>query len=70
MREITDRKVELHSLPAQEAGRWYERFQEVTRQWVAELETQGLKARDVVRMYHEECEKRGVKVVAFPPEWK
>jgi len=23
-----------------------------------------------VRMYNEECEKRGVKVVAFPPEWR
>jgi hypothetical protein len=24
----------------------------------------------VVKAYNEECEKRGVKVVAFPPEWK
>jgi hypothetical protein len=23
----------------------------------------------VVKMYNEECEKRGVKVAAFPKEW-
>jgi TRAP-type C4-dicarboxylate transport system substrate-binding protein len=70
MTEITDKKVELYTLPAKEAERWYERFRNVTRKWVADLEAKGLKAKDVVRMYHEECEKRGVKVVAFPPEWK
>ncbi len=70
MKEITDRKVELHPLSSQEEGRWHERFQEVTRKWVTGLEAKGLKARETVRLYHEECEKRGVRVVAFPPEWK
>jgi len=42
----------------------------VTRKWVTELEGKKLPAREVVRMYNEECEKRGVKVVAFPPEWR
>jgi TRAP-type C4-dicarboxylate transport system substrate-binding protein len=70
MEEITDSKVELYNLPPQEAERWYERFRDVTRKWVADLEVKGLKAKEVVKMYHEECEKRGVKVVAFPPEWK
>ncbi len=70
MREITDKKVELYSLPAVEAERWYERFREVTRRWVADLEAKKLPAKEVVRMYNEECEKRGVKVVAFPPEWR
>ena len=70
MKEITDSKVELYDLPPQEAERWYERFRDVTRKWVADLEAKGLKAKEVVKMYHEECEKRGVKVVAFPPEWK
>ncbi len=70
MQEVTDKKVELYNLPGKEAERWYDRFRDVTRKWVAELEGKGLKAKEVVRMYNEECEKRGVKVVAFPPEWK
>jgi TRAP-type C4-dicarboxylate transport system substrate-binding protein len=70
MKEITDKKVELYNLPANEAERWYDRFREVTRKWVEELEAKKLPAREVVRMYNEECEKRGVKVVAFPPEWR
>jgi len=70
MKEITDKKVELYNLAPKEAERWYERFRDVTRKWVADLEAKGLKAKEVVRMYNEECEKRGIKVVAFPPEWK
>ena len=70
MKEITDKKVELYNLPPAEAERWYERFRDVTRKWVADLEAKGLKAKEVVTMYNEECEKRGVKVVAFPSEWK
>jgi TRAP-type C4-dicarboxylate transport system substrate-binding protein len=70
MKEITDKKVELYNLPSKEAEHWYERFREVTRKWVTDLEAKGLKAREVARMYNEECEKRDVKVVAFPPEWR
>ena len=70
MKEIADKKVDLYNLPNQEAERWYDRFREETRKWVAGLEGKGLKAKEVVKMYNEECEKRGVKVVAFPPEWK
>lgn len=70
MKEVTDRNVNLFELPSQEAGRWYERFQEVTKTWVKELESKNLPAGDVVKMYNEECEKRGVKVVAFPQGWK
>ena len=70
IKEITDKNVELYDLPSKEAERWYERFKEVTRKWVIDLEEKGLKAKEVVKMYNEECEKRGVKVVAFPPEWK
>lgn len=70
MKEITDKKVKLYNLPAAEAERWYERFREVTRKWVEDLEAKKLPAKEVVRMYNEECEKRGVKVVAFPPEWR
>jgi hypothetical protein len=70
MKEITDQKVELHNLSVNEAERWHDRFREVTRRWVADLEAKRLPAKEVVRMYNEECEKRGVRVVAFPPEWK
>ena len=70
MKEIVDKKVELHPLPPKEAERWYERFREMTRKWVADLEAKGLPAKKVVRMYNEECEKRGVTVEAFPPEWR
>jgi len=70
MKEITDKKVELYNLPPKEAERWYDRFREVTRKWVEDLEAKKLPAKEVVKMYNEECEKRGVKVVAFPPEWK
>ena len=70
LKELTDKKVELYNLPPQESEKWYDRFRDVTRKWVAELEGKGLKAKEVVKMYNEECEKRGVKVVAFPPEWR
>jgi len=70
MKEITDAKVELRVLSPKEAEQWYERFRDVTRRWARDMEGKGLKAKEVVRMYNEECEKRGVKVVAFPPEWK
>ncbi len=69
MKEITDKGVTLYSPPSDEAERWYERFREVTRKWVADLEGKGLPAKGVVKMYNQECEKRGVKVVAFPREW-
>jgi len=68
--ELTDKKVEFYNLPPNEAERWYDRFREETRKWAAGLEAKGLKAKEVVKAYNEECEKRGVKVVAFPPEWK
>ena len=70
MKEIADRGVNLYTLPSDEGERWYDRFREVTRKWAADLEAKGLPAKQVVKIYNEECEKRGVKVVAFPPEWK
>jgi TRAP-type C4-dicarboxylate transport system substrate-binding protein len=70
MKEVADKKVNLYELPGQEAEKWYERFRDATRKWVADLEAKNLPAKDVVKMYNEECAKRGVKVVAFPPEWK
>jgi len=69
MKEIADKGVALYNLPSVEAERWYEKFREETRKWVADLEGKGLPAKEVVKMYNQECEKRGVKVVAFPKEW-
>ena len=69
MKEITDKGVALYNLPSDEAEKWYEGFREVTRKWVADLEGKGLPAKEVVKMYNQECEKRGIKVVAFPREW-
>ena len=70
MKEITDKGVNLYTLPEKEAVRWYAGFQGETKKWVKGLEAKGLPAKETVIMYNEECEKRGVKCVAFPPEWK
>lgn len=70
MKEIADRGVELYYLPPREGCRWYARFQDMTRKWVADLEEKGLPAQRVVQMYNEECERRDVRCVACPPEWK
>jgi TRAP-type C4-dicarboxylate transport system substrate-binding protein len=70
MKELADKGVEFYTLPPVEAERWFATFQEKTRKWVADLEAKGLPAREVVEIFNEEAEKRGVKVVAFPPEWR
>jgi TRAP-type C4-dicarboxylate transport system substrate-binding protein len=69
MKEIADKGVKLYTPPSDEAERWFDKFKEMTRKWVADLEGKGLPAKKVVKMFNEECEKRGVKCVAFPPEW-
>lgn len=70
MKEIADKGVELYYLSPGEEARWYGTFQGMTRKWVADLEKKGLPAEQVVKMYNEEAEKRDVKCVACPPEWK
>ncbi len=70
IKEISNKGVELHSLPTQEADRWFTRFQGETKKWVANLEEQGLPAKETVIRYNEECQRKGVCCVAFPPEWK
>ncbi len=70
MKEIGDKGVELIELPDQEKENWYNRFRQVTRDWVQQLEAKGLPAKKAVLVMNEECEKRGVKLVAFPPEYK
>lgn len=68
MSSIVKQGVELIELPKAEASRWYERFQEVTRSWVKELEGKGLPAAKAVSVMYEECQKRGIELVACPPE--
>ncbi|MGC8810485.1 MAG: TRAP transporter substrate-binding protein [bacterium] len=69
MKEISQRGISFYQLPPGEAERWYERFREETRKWVADLERKGLPAKETVRMFNQECAKRGINVVAFPKEW-
>jgi len=66
--EIERAGVRTAELPRAEAERWFERFQEVTRRWAEELEGKGLPARRAVTVMDEECGRRGVRVVACPPE--
>jgi TRAP-type C4-dicarboxylate transport system substrate-binding protein len=70
MRDIEERGVELYHLPQEEAERWYAAFQNATRSWAEGLEAEGLPAKEAVLTFNQECEKRGAKCVAFPPEWK
>jgi TRAP-type C4-dicarboxylate transport system substrate-binding protein len=70
LEEIQRGGVVLLELGKDEAQRWYARFQDVTRKWVADLEGKGLPARKAVAIMNEECEKRDVQVVACPPELK
>jgi len=69
IKEIVDGGVTLYTPPSEETERWFERFREETRKWVAELEGKGLPGKEVVKMFNQECEKKGIKCVAFPPEW-
>ncbi len=70
MADLNDGGVVFLTLPPEEAERWHAAFQNVTREWVAELEARGLLARETVEIFNEECEKRGVVCVAFPSEWR
>lgn len=70
MKEIEKAGVKLIELPKSEAESWYKRFQDVTRAWVKDLEAKGLPARKAVAIMNEECEKRGISLVACPPEFK
>ncbi len=70
MKEITSAGVKLNELPKAEAEQWYNRFRDVTRKWVADLEAKGLPAKKTVAIMNEECEKRNVQLVACPPEFK
>jgi len=69
MQEIPSKGVTLIEIPEKEREEWYERFRQVTRDWVGSLEAKGLPAKKAVIVMNEECKKRGVELVAFPPEY-
>jgi len=68
--DLNESGVVFVSLQPEEEGRWHAAFQNMTREWVADLEVRGLPARETVEIFNEECEKRDVVCVAFPPEWR
>ncbi|MCS7281215.1 MAG: TRAP transporter substrate-binding protein [Desulfobacterota bacterium] len=70
MKNIAAHGVKFVELSKAEASEWYKRFQDVTRAWVRDLEAKGLPARKAVAIMNEECEKRGIELVACPPEFK
>ncbi|MBI4775128.1 MAG: TRAP transporter substrate-binding protein [Deltaproteobacteria bacterium] len=70
MEELNAKGVKIHELTPEQEAKWYERFQEQTRQWVADLEKKGLNAKEAVIMYGKIAEAHGTKCVAIPPEWR
>ena len=66
---IKDKGVIVYTLPQAEADSWATGFQQVTKQWVAELEKQGKPAREAVEMYKKVVEAKGVSCPAYPVEW-
>ena len=66
---IKDKGVAIYTLPQKESDRWATGFQQVTKQWVAELEKQGKPAREAVEMYKKIVEAKGVSCPAYPVEW-
>ncbi|PLX41946.1 MAG: ABC transporter substrate-binding protein [Deltaproteobacteria bacterium] len=67
--EIESKGVTLYELPAEESTRWSERFQDETRKWVKELESEGKNAKEAVVMYNDIVGKEGITCTAFPAEW-
>ncbi len=70
METITKSGVQLYTPPDEQAQKWFKLFQGETKKWVEGLEAKGLPARKVVDVFNEECTKRGIKVVAYPDEWR
>jgi TRAP-type C4-dicarboxylate transport system substrate-binding protein len=70
MADLDESGVVFTTPTPEEMARWHAAFQNVTREWAAELEAQGLPAREAVEIFREECDENGVSFVAFPPEWR
>lgn len=66
--ELKAKGVTIYDLPPEEEAKWFKAFQEATRKWVADLEKQGLPAKEAVLMYNKIAKDHGVTCVALPPE--
>ncbi len=70
IQEIEAKGVKLYNLPPAQEKKWFARFQDVTKKWVADLEQKGLPAKKTVLVYDQAAMDAGVICVAMPPEWK
>lgn len=70
IKDIKAKGVTIYNLPPQEEAKWFKRFQDQTRKWVAKLEKQGLPAKEAVIMYGRIAKSKGTVCVAMPPEWQ
>lgn len=69
MEELKAKGANIYDLPPDQEAKWFKEFQEATKKWAADLEKQGLPAKEAVIMYNKIAEEHGTKCVAFPPEW-
>ncbi len=69
MKELNAKGVKIYDLTPEQQAKWAERFQNATKEWVAELEKKGLPAKEAVIMYTEVAKSKGTTCVATPPEW-
>jgi hypothetical protein len=69
-KKVKDTLSQVEVKGSGELETWADKFKDVTRQWVKDLEGKGLPAKQTVSAFNEECEKRGVTVPAFPPEFR
>lgn len=69
MDEIKAKGVTIYDLPDKQEEAWFKEFQKATREWVAEVEKQGLPGKEAVLMFNKIAEGHGTHCVAVPPEW-
>lgn len=67
--EIKSKGVELYQLPQDEESRWFGKFQEETKKWVADLQAKGLASKETVELYNKIAQQYGAPCAAYPQEW-
>ncbi|MBI4798370.1 MAG: TRAP transporter substrate-binding protein [Desulfarculus sp.] len=67
--EIKSKGVELYQLPQDEENRWFAKFQEETKKWVADLQAKGLASKETVELYNKIAQQYGAPCAAYPQEW-
>lgn len=70
LEELKGKGVKFETLPVNEDALWRQKVQEVTEQWVEELEKKGIPAREAVKVFCEECSKKKVDSPACPVRLK